>query len=362
VDDLGKSNGAVTQKIAAGAVPLALVGVQETDDPCHWERVSEPWEVLATPVSAGRFHNRKTFLATPNCILYEESFASRLRVRALSPEGMLALSVPIRWGGGTRYFNRPLQERGLPLTLPGAAEAMLDAGQQHYMLLIRLTLLRSLLAESQWTALEVVAARRCLVAPAITRERLALWLGGLLNRAHQAPAMLNHLAAVQALEEELVQGLFEALRLPADQERPERASVRRRGFDRAVEHIRQAELTRLSLPSLSAAAGVSPRTLEYAFQEQLGLSPLGFVRMLRLHGLRRALLAGRLGVSTVTDVAHHLGFTQLGRLAQAYCQAFGEHPSATLSRPFRGDTTKFWIPAFSQARKVNGAQTRHPRD
>lgn len=54
------------------------------------------------------------------------------------------------------------------------------------------------------------------------------------------------------------------------------------------------------------------------------------------------LLASRLGESTVTDLAYHLGLTQLGRLAGDYRCAFGEAPSATLARPFQGDAPYFW--------------------
>lgn len=71
----------------------------------------------------------------------------------------------------------------------------------------------------------------------------------------------------------------------------------------------------------------SSRTLESAFREELGLSPAAFIRRLRLHALRRALLASALGESTVTELAYHLGFTQLGRLAGAYRNRFGEPPS-----------------------------------
>jgi AraC-like DNA-binding protein len=166
--------------------------------------------------------------------------------------------------------------------------------------------------------------------------------------------MLQHPAAVQALERELVMGLAQALELPLGRERPSRSSVRQRGFDRAIEHIRYADLTSLDTMTLSVVAGVSPRTLEYAFRENLGLSPGAFVRQLRLHALRRELLASRLGKSSVTELAYHLGFTQLGRLAGDYRRVFGELPSATLARPFLGDARSFWLgrtfPELSRAR------------
>ena len=335
----GRSGGDGGDRSAA----LGMVGIQETDDPCHWERVSQPWEVMATPLGAGPFHNRKTFLATPNCILYHESFASRLRVHALSPEGMFCCAVQVRSGHRTSYFNRPLHERGLPATLPGAAEAVLDAGQRHIMVLLRQSLLRRLLSAEQVALLESAARTRVLPAHRSGLATLGHWLDGLLARTHQAPEMLCHPAAVHALEQELVMGLVGGVRLPEGREWPAPASLRRRGFDRAVEYIRHADLTAVDQASLCAAAGVSRRTLEYAFDEHLGLPPMAFVRQLRLHGLRRTLLASALGESTVTELAYRLGFTQLGRLAGEYRYAFGEPPSATLARPYQGDAPMLWM-------------------
>jgi AraC-like DNA-binding protein len=299
---------------------------------------------MATPLVAGPFHNRKTFLATPNCILYRESFAGRLRVHALTPEGMLAFAVVVRPGSRTSWFGRPLHERGLPATLPGGAEAVLESGQEHIMVLMRQDLLRRCLHPERVAALEGAAASRLLPASPKTVVALGVWLMGLLARTHAEPGMLRHPAAVAALESELATGISGTLRL-REGERRAPSTLRRRGFDRAIEHIRDADLATLDTAALLAAAAVSPRTLEYAFREELGLSPAAFIRLLRLHALRRALLASDLGESTVTELAYHLGFTQLGRLAGAYRSTFGESPSATLARPLRDEAPRLWSAA-----------------
>lgn len=324
-----------------GPAALGMVGVQETDDPCHWEQVSQPWEVMATPVGAGPFHNRKTFLATPNCILYHESFGVGLRVHALSPEGMFCCAVQVRSGDRTSYFNRPLHERGLPVTLPGGAEAVIAGGQEHIMILLRQSLLRQHLGVERVAGLESAAATHLLPTGNKTLRRLEAWLMELLGRTHGAPAMLRHPAAVESLERELVTGLADVLQ-PREPRPAVHPSLRQRGFDRAIDYIRHADLATLDPAALCAAAGVSPRTLEYAFQESLGLSPAVFIRRLRLYALRRDLLASARGESTVTDLAYHLGFTQLGRLAGDYHRTFGELPSATLARPCRDDTPLLW--------------------
>jgi AraC-like DNA-binding protein len=255
---------------------------------------------------------------------------------------MIAFAVAVRCGARTSWFGRPLHERGLPVTLPGGAEALLEAGQEHVMLLIRQTLLRRHLSAERYAALEAAAPNRSLPADTETVGALAAWLTGLLDRTHGAPEMLRHPAIIATLETELVTGLSRTPSLP-EGERRAPLSLRRRGFDRAIAHIRHADLATLDTAELCAAAAVSPRTLEYAFREELGLSPAAFIRRLRLHALRRALLASALGESTVTELAHQLGFSQLGRLAGTYRRVFGEPPSATLARSYRDEAPRLLV-------------------
>jgi AraC family ethanolamine operon transcriptional activator len=130
----------------------------------------------------------------------------------------------------------------------------------------------------------------------------------------------------------LLEGLLRILCLAVPGPSLEGARRRRRGFDLAIESIRAADLGNLCAPALCAEIGVSQRTLEYAFQERLGTSPMEFIRRLRMHTARRALLAAQPGGATVTEIAMTLGFYQLGRFAAEYRAIFGELPSATLTR------------------------------
>jgi AraC-like DNA-binding protein len=86
----------------------------------------------------------------------------------------------------------------------------------------------------------------------------------------------------------------------------------------------------LSLGEIAAAAGVPNRTLLHNFQRFCGVSPMQYLRDLRLGKARERL--GRAGPSaSVTSVALDCGFTHFGRFAQAYGARFGEHPSHTLA-------------------------------
>jgi AraC-like DNA-binding protein len=90
--------------------------------------------------------------------------------------------------------------------------------------------------------------------------------------------------------------------------------------------------TPLYLTEICAAIGVAERTLRVACEEHLGMGPIRYLNLRRMHLVRRALL--RAGPSkTVTQVATDHGFWELGRFAVAYRALFGESPSATLHRP-----------------------------
>ncbi len=85
----------------------------------------------------------------------------------------------------------------------------------------------------------------------------------------------------------------------------------------------------IDLPALCKAAGVSRRTLYDGFQKYRGVSPMLYLKNIRLERVRQMLLRADHGTS-VTDAALAWGFSQLGRFSGEYKKRFGESPSDTL--------------------------------
>lgn len=102
---------------------------------------------------------------------------------------------------------------------------------------------------------------------------------------------------------------------------------------RTVVDLIEAEPERAwRLAELARHAGVSARTLQEAFQRELGMTPLERLRAARIARARADLLAADPATVSVTDVAAQWGFFHLGRFAQAYRAAYQELPSQTLKR------------------------------
>ena len=98
--------------------------------------------------------------------------------------------------------------------------------------------------------------------------------------------------------------------------------------DYALSHTAE----RLYVTDLCEAAEVSERTLQYAFKEVMGMTPVAYLTRLRLHQVRHALRAATQASTTVTTEALRWGFWHFGDFSRAYKDFFGELPSDTLRR------------------------------
>jgi AraC-like DNA-binding protein len=91
----------------------------------------------------------------------------------------------------------------------------------------------------------------------------------------------------------------------------------------------------LNIESLAAVTGGSARSIFKAFKETRGVSPMAFVKSVRLKHAR-ALLQAKDETISVIDVAFQCGFLNPGHFARDYRRAFGELPSETLRVAKRG--------------------------
>ncbi len=88
----------------------------------------------------------------------------------------------------------------------------------------------------------------------------------------------------------------------------------------------------LSLADIAAHAGVSARSLQNGFQNFRSMTPMAFLRSVRLKRAQEALLRADPACTTVMEIALGCGFHHMGEFASLYRRAFGETPKQTLAR------------------------------
>ncbi|MDI4237311.1 helix-turn-helix domain-containing protein [Bradyrhizobium sp. Arg237L] len=151
--------------------------------------------------------------------------------------------------------------------------------------------------------------------------------------AHETPHVLAIPEVLRALESELVHVMVRCLAEGVVLE----TTMGGRRHDAIVarfEAFLEANPDRpLYLMEICAAIGVAERTLRASCEEHLGMGPIRYLTLRRMHLVRQALLRSDPSTATVTQIVTDHGFWELGRFSVAYRMFFGESPSCTLRRP-----------------------------
>lgn len=112
---------------------------------------------------------------------------------------------------------------------------------------------------------------------------------------------------------------------------PSEPSRRRFAAVRACEYYIQENLDkRVTMLDLSLHCGMRSRSLMNAFEAITGLTPIDYLKRLRLTQVRRALLRADRSSTRVVNVAMDWGFWHMGHFSRDYRAMFGESPSQTL--------------------------------
>lgn len=125
-------------------------------------------------------------------------------------------------------------------------------------------------------------------------------------------------------------------------------SPRRFALVKQAEEYMQVHLEApITLISLCKALHISERPLNYGFQEVFGVSPMAYLKTLRLQAVRTHLQLAE-ETNAIAEIANRFGFQSLGHFSRDYKTMFGELPSETLKQalkdcppPFAGNIQGF---------------------
>jgi AraC family ethanolamine operon transcriptional activator len=141
-------------------------------------------------------------------------------------------------------------------------------------------------------------------APAITREHAEFWKRAILEAATAVIANRNSSDVFVASPVRLVR--------------------------KAQEFVERSGHTLVHISELTTALRVPRRSLQRAFDEVLGISPIRYLRHKRLCEARILLREQTDPELTVADIAFRQGFSDFGRFSGYYRALFGENPSETV--------------------------------
>ena len=270
------------------------------------------------------------------CLIYTWS-NSALRTRTLIHDNFDACSILGPQARGS-IDGKELHAYALLAAGPGAqGEIIVDSDYESVALLVPPKVLNEHLAKRRTKADFVFPEDPVLWHPDTEVARNLYELGArIAETAENAPDIFNNnYWARYGAQIEFMDSLFTTIE-SCDPESHVDTDKKGKSYSQVVrtceDYTLNLEGRRPYLSELCATANVSERTLQYAFQDIMGMSPLTYLHRLRLHRARDELRKAKSGSTTVTNVAMNWGFWHFGEFSRTYKNCFGEVPSVTLKQ------------------------------
>ncbi len=291
------------------------------------------WNQDYLQLSAGAFQGEISQLQGRGIKLFVERVEQSVLQTGVLPRDVLAVGIPLAASGTALFCGKPCAADSFHV-FSGPSGFEFRTSRRHTMLGIELQLGRGWLNHEDLVQQHVGAwdlppqAGALRMVPAVLAE-LKAYLLSLFQSARANPELLSSPAVMAAvgdfLLDRMAQGNCERT-LPVDT--ATHWKLVQQACNRVKDQLDQAP----TVAQLCQDLGVSRRTLQNGFQQVLDVSPLTYLKAVRLGHARRALKQ----VGSVTEAATAYGFWHFGHFSQDYQAMFGERPSQTLRRHAHG--------------------------
>ena len=308
---------------------------QRTRDADEQAASVHDWDQRYEQLSAGRFDGVVDELRVGPVQVFSEC-ANQVVMQAGHLSGDRQSVALVRATGAPGWYcgHRLTGEHLIGISAQGDFDLVASAGMQILALSVDTQALRTLAAQLDGADTPVPDVPTVLKPPPDTLDQLRGLLGTALSLAQDGTAVGTHAAARRMLVLSLSEALLGCLgNGVATAALPASAASRRRIVRRARQYMQDHAHDVIAVPDLCQAIGTSRRALQYAFEEVMQISPVTYLRTMRLNRVRSDLR--ECPSSTVGDVAARWGFWHASRFACDYKALFGESPSATRAASLR---------------------------
>lgn len=303
--------------------PSALRIVEAMDADEHASNLTN-WEQCYDQTTAGVFHGLLEELQLPAMQVFRESTSQGMRQSCCVWPDALWFGLPYS-AQATRINGRTVAPNGV-LVRPGNCEFELitPADYTIFGIVVRQDTLHDA-AQRLGYAIdwERLRGAELVHASPAARQLCLHTLGALLQHPHHpGDADATQHAALAALLPLIDTGVVE-------REVRDSFARRQRIVAKARDYLLAHHDQAITVPDLCQQLFVSRRTLQYCFEDVLGMAPLQYLRILRLNGARRDLR--NKAASTVSEVAADWSFWHFSQFSSDYRKLFGHSPSADCS-------------------------------
>lgn len=321
---------------AERAPPPARVRATRSMDAGEHAGLVQGWDLAFSQLSPGRFDGSLIAIQLDRMQILRDLTNRSLSKQGTAWPGALVFSLPMENCGEGRLAGRALSFPSCLLANGGNLPELCTPEQLD---LVCIAVDRQWLSETVERLGCPVAARRIQTTPnriqalPATNQRLYRHFADIFANLSDLAQTLEHPSSRAELEALVADLLVDALST-GESDDLRACPPHKRVVDKARAYVLDNAEGQPTIDAICRHVGVSRRKLQNCFHETLGCSPVQFLRVMRLNGVRQALqTSANPGAVSIGDVAAHWGFWHLSRFAGDYRDLFGERPSETLRRP-----------------------------
>lgn len=328
----------------AGRVPTPrgdfMVVRRTTSDVLEQADALPFWSQDYTQLCKGEFTGAVTSVSRQGLQLFREAMNRSVDEVASAPPDSYVIGFPTVVEGEASWGLLPINAQSV-LTLDKNSELLFRTSRRSE---IAAAVIPAECLECYAERVECMNLRKLLeslkpaesVSAEISARLKSAVLGGLQRFAEHLPGDDGNDQAWRHFEDELLASCVQVLaRGRSDGSKHHEHRIHRY----IVNRVREATLANPGYPptigELCEQLRVSRRTLNHAFIRVLGITPVTYMRNIRLHRVRAQLQSAPEQIVTIANVAAKWGFWHMSLFSRYYRELFGELPMGTLSRARR---------------------------
>ncbi|CAG4911466.1 helix-turn-helix domain-containing protein [Paraburkholderia saeva] len=296
------------------------------------------WTQTYDQLTAGSFVGMLTELSLDHMHVFCETTSHTLRQTCEVPSDAYWFGIPVRRDVAGRIDANIIGDDAIAFR-PGGIEFELitPAGYEIFGVVVKREVLRRHALDVERCGLSGLMPETEVVPVGEARKtRLCASLRHILADGVTCAAPPKSFSR-DALEFSVLASLFDL----CEQQRTDSGAIPARSRRQSVvsearEYVLANRERPVGVPELCDRLHVSRRTLQYCFQDVLGMAPATYLRTIRLNGARRELCEAAHASRAVQDVAAAWGFWHLSQFATDYRKLFGKRPSDTLREAASG--------------------------
>lgn len=315
-----------------------LVFTRQFDDIDVCAQSLKHLKITANQLTSGQFVGRVNFANLGSLKFTDVTYNQAVRIKGLKNPHLLGFTIPLQ-GDRTQVLSHgcPIKKNDL-FGFDPTRENDITTGKDAHLVLanVNLTVFQSLAEQMGYHDLGLKFLRQNSLHfhPASFRHLKAYYQQFSQILINQ-PSLLMESQAQSRIVENFLPLLIDTIGSCIRQKKPPIKTLRRYHLVKKAEEIAKSYIDKpLTLKQLCDALETSSSALCYGFQDIFSMSPMAYIKIQRLNGVRRILKNADPDTIMVMQVAHEWGFWSSGHFARDYQQMFGELPSETLRKIF----------------------------